>query len=126
MFGKMAQCILVVALLVAGFSPSAYAAAMDYLGAWSSSTTYAVGKVVKHNGGIFYITRNFLSFLTLLNDSEPESVVLLDDREVPILIDNFSEFRNSAIQKYFRVTNQYYLDFEAIRKKRTVKDLVDL
>jgi hypothetical protein len=81
---------------------------------------------IAHNGGIFYITRNFLSFLTLLNDSEPESVVLLDDREVPILIDNFSEFRNSAIQKYFRVTNQYYLDFEAIRKKRTVKDLVDL
>jgi hypothetical protein len=33
---------------------SAFAATMDYLGTWSSSTTYATGKVVKHNGGIFY------------------------------------------------------------------------
>ena len=54
MLRKMAQCISVVALLAVGFASSTYAATMDYLGTWNSSTTYAIGKVVKHNGGIFY------------------------------------------------------------------------
>ena len=43
----------VLLLLILG-SVTAIAAAMDYLGAWSSSTTYAAGKVVKHNDGIYY------------------------------------------------------------------------
>ena len=47
--------LVLAAFIVLAFVPaSAFAATMDYLGAWSSSTTYATGKVVKHNGGIFY------------------------------------------------------------------------
>jgi hypothetical protein len=47
--------VVLAAFIVLAFVPaSAFAATMDYLGAWSSSTTYATGKVVKHNGGIFY------------------------------------------------------------------------
>ena len=47
--------LILAAFIVLAFVPtSAFAATMDYLGAWISSTTYATGKVVKHNGGIFY------------------------------------------------------------------------
>lgn len=47
--------VVLAAFIVLAFVPaSAFAATMDYLGTWSSSTTYATGKVVKHNGGIFY------------------------------------------------------------------------
>jgi hypothetical protein len=47
--------LVLAAFMVLAFVPaSAFAATMDYLGAWSSSTTYTTGKVVKHNGGIFY------------------------------------------------------------------------
>ena len=47
--------LVLMALIVTTCLPaSAFAATMDYLGTWSSSTTYATGKVVKHNGGIFY------------------------------------------------------------------------
>lgn len=45
--------LFTVALMLLSVT-SSIAATMDYLGTWSSSTTYAVGKVVKHNGGIFY------------------------------------------------------------------------
>jgi hypothetical protein len=81
---------------------------------------------IAQNGGIFYIDRNFLGFLNFINESEPESAVVLDDREVPVLIEDFPAFRLEAIQKYFRVINQYYMDYEALKKKRTVKDLVGL
>jgi hypothetical protein len=47
--------LVLAAFIVLAFVPaSAFAATMDYLGTWSSSTTYATGKVVKYNGGIFY------------------------------------------------------------------------
>lgn len=47
--------LVLAAFIVLAYVPaSAFAATMDYLGAWSSSTTYTTGKVVKHNGGIFY------------------------------------------------------------------------
>jgi hypothetical protein len=48
------RLVLAALLTTASLSASAFAATMDYLGTWSSSTTYATGKVVKHNGGIFY------------------------------------------------------------------------
>lgn len=45
---------LVALITTACVTASAFAATMDYLGAWSSTTTYATGKVVKYSGGIFY------------------------------------------------------------------------
>ncbi len=53
MIGIWARLAAVMLLLVLG-SVAAKAAAMDYLGVWSSTSTYTTGKVVKHNGGIFY------------------------------------------------------------------------
>ena len=79
------------------------------------------------NGGIFSIDRTFLGFLNFISeDNDGESVIVLDDRQVPILIEDFGAFRREAIQKYFQATNQYYIDYEALKKKRTVKSLVDL
>ena len=85
-----------------------------------------VDLTIAHNGGIFYINRNFIGVLNSLNEFETETAVLLDDREVPILIEDFAQFRKTVLEKYFQVINQYYLDYEAIKRKRTVKDLVSL
>jgi hypothetical protein len=48
------RLVLATFIFLAFVPATAFAATMDYLGTWSSSTTYATGKVVKHNGGIFY------------------------------------------------------------------------
>lgn len=47
------RCAALLFLFVLG-SVTAIAATMDYLGTWNSTTTYAVGKVVKYNGAIYY------------------------------------------------------------------------
>ena len=85
------------------------------------------GLTFAQNGGIFFIDRNFLGFLHFISqDEETESAIVLDERQVPILITDLEQFKRIAIQKYFEVTNQYYVDFEALKKKRTVKDIVEL
>jgi collagen type I/II/III/V/XI/XXIV/XXVII alpha len=43
-----------VALTLLVIATSLQAATMDYLGSWNATTTYAVGKVVVYNKGIFY------------------------------------------------------------------------
>jgi hypothetical protein len=48
------RLVLATFIFLAFVPATAFAATMDYLGTWSSSTTYTTGKVVKHNGGIFY------------------------------------------------------------------------
>ena len=48
------RLVLVALITTACLSGSAFAATMDYLGAWNSTTIYQTGNVVKHNGAIFY------------------------------------------------------------------------
>lgn len=47
------RCAALIFLFVLG-SVTAIATTMDYLGTWNSKTTYAVGKVVKYKGAIYY------------------------------------------------------------------------
>ena len=49
--------LLATAILLAPLS-SACAATMDYAGAWASTTTYIVGRVVIYNKGIYYSLKN--------------------------------------------------------------------
>lgn len=48
---RASRVIALLVVLVLG-SVTTKAATMDYLGMWNSTTTYAVSKVVKHNGRI--------------------------------------------------------------------------
>ena len=82
---------------------------------------------IAQNGGIFFIDRNFIVFLNTIDpDSEGESAVVLDDRNVPILIDNLTEFKKFVTETYFRVINQFYLDYESLKKKRSPGSLINL
>lgn len=82
---------------------------------------------IAQNGGIFTIDRNFIVFLNTIDpDSEEESAVVLDDRNVPILIDNVTEFKKFVTETYFRIINQFYLDYEGLKKKRNPASLVGL
>jgi hypothetical protein len=82
---------------------------------------------LSYNGGVFQIDRNFIVFLNLLTpDEDTTSTVVLDDRQDPIYIENLQEFKRKALNVYHRCINQYYVDFEALKKKRSVKAVVDL
>ena len=80
-----------------------------------------------HNGGIFKIDRNLISFVQFLIEQERTTdVVLLDVNENPILISDLKSFKDEILDRYFTSTNEYYQEYEKIRKSRSVEKLVDL
>jgi hypothetical protein len=78
-----------------------------------------------HNGGMFKITQELISFVDALLRRDVEEVVLVDARENPVKIANLEEFYDTILGQYFEATNEYHLEFEKLRKARSVKQATD-
>jgi hypothetical protein len=70
------------------------------------------------NGGSFTISQQLISFLSTLCTLGRTSGVLLDDYDNAIRIDDIPQFLNDVVDKYFDVTNQYYMDLAKLKKTR--------
>ncbi len=77
------------------------------------------------NGGSFTIDIPLLTFCKQLIDEGHEEVVLLDIYENPIKVD-IENFYDEISSRYFEVTNEYYAEYEKIRKARKVHKILDL
>jgi hypothetical protein len=84
-----------------------------------SLLTYSV------NGGSFIIDRGLITFCKTLIDSGTTDAVLLDVYDNPILID-VTDFYAEILSRYFEVTNDYYTEFEKIRKARKTHKILEL
>ena len=77
------------------------------------------------NGGLFRIDRNLLTFVDMLcAKGRTSGVVLLDANENPVLVDNLEAFREELFQRYFEVTNEYFDQYQKIKKSRSVEKLI--
>lgn len=77
------------------------------------------------NGGQFFIDRNFIVFLNLLTPEEGKlSTTILDDNLNPIYVEDIAELQKNVLATYTRIVNQYQVDFEGLRKKRSVEALL--
>ena len=86
-----------------------------------ANLTYGFG------GGIFKIDRELISFTQTLIDKERISgVVILDQNETPVLIDDLQQFQDNIISRYFEATNEYFEQYQNLKKSRTVEKLIDL
>lgn len=80
-----------------------------------------------HNGGIFKIDRSLITFVQMLIDQGRTSgVPLIDSNENPILIDNLEEFRDEILDRYYTSTLEYFEQYQALKKSRSVEKLIDL
>lgn len=77
------------------------------------------------NGGTFQIDMPLLTFCKQLLDDEHEEVVLLDVYNNPIKVEVL-EFYKEIKTRYFEVTNDYYAEYEKLRKARKVHKVLDL
>lgn len=78
-------------------------------------------------GGIFKINRELLNFVQVLCDQGRTSgVVLLDVNETPVLVENLDEFKNEIFDRYFTATNEYFEEYQALKKSRSVEKLLEL
>lgn len=77
------------------------------------------------NGGLFRIDRTLLTFVDMLcAKGRTTGVVLLDINENPILVDDLEVFREELFQRYFETTNEYFDQYQKIKKSRSVEKLI--
>lgn len=81
---------------------------------------------VAKNGGNFTIDRDLIAFLDFLNRSNIESSILVDNNDLPILIEDIPTFLNEVMKRYTEVTTDYYKEYQLLRKARNVKSILDL
>ena len=77
------------------------------------------------NGGTFTIDMDLINFCKLLLDEKQSEAVLLDIYKNPIKV-TLEDFYNEILSRYFEVTNDYYAEYEKLRKSRKVHKVLDL
>jgi hypothetical protein len=77
------------------------------------------------NGGTFTIDLQLITFCKQLIDSGKSDVVLLDCYQNPIRVE-LGEFYDEILSRYFEVTNDYYIEYEKLRKARKISKVLDL
>jgi predicted HTH transcriptional regulator len=78
------------------------------------------------NGGNFVINQELICFLDYLIRTGSKETNLLDKDNTPVHIADVSVFLKEITKRYFEVTNDYLKEYQAIRKLRNVKSIVDI
>lgn len=85
---------------------------------------YQKNLVLFYNGGKFAATKETLSYLNNLADCKTDGP-LVDDNNVPIWIENYSDLLNKLFNLRSDAEVTYYKEFEDLRNNRTVQGLVN-
>jgi hypothetical protein len=75
------------------------------------------------NGGIFKADPQTITFVKLVLDSGRDGVVLIDVNGNPIEITDIRSLYEELTSRYFQATNFYYVEYDKIKKARSVKSL---
>jgi hypothetical protein len=82
---------------------------------------------IGYDGGIFYVDRPLIVFVDfLIKNSRVENIPILDINNNPINIKNVNDFQNKILDVYFDSTNEYLIEFDKIKSKRSPDDLLKL
>jgi phosphatidylserine decarboxylase len=79
-----------------------------------------------YDGGTFSVTKELLNFCHMLVQKNQDSVVLIDDNNLPVLVKNISKFFDDVLDLYFTNTQEYLAEYNKIKTNRSVKGLLDL
>ena len=80
-----------------------------------------------HNGGVFKVTPELISFVkTLVDFGKDNSPVLVDSNEVPIDVSNLTEFLKNIMAVYYSAVNEYHTKHDQLKKQRSVESLTNL
>jgi hypothetical protein len=82
---------------------------------------------IGHNGGLFKITLELICFLELLISKDKKlNVAIFDINHNPIIIEDVESFKDDLLDRYLILAKTSYLEYENIKKSRTVKKLLDI
>lgn len=77
------------------------------------------------NGCQFSVSKELINFVSMLLDKGMEDAVLTDDNDIPTTILDLQKFYDNILNVYFSASNEYFTQYEKIKAKRTVENLVE-
>lgn len=81
---------------------------------------------IGYSNSMFTARLELINFVQHLLDKKVEQFVFVDDNENPVLITALEDFHAKLFSAYTEALNEYYNDYEKLKKQRTTKGLVGL
>ena len=78
-----------------------------------------------YNGSQFTITRELITFVSIMVSSDQDEIVITDDNNIPCMVENLEDFYGEIVSKYTNASNSYYTAYADLKKNRTVEKLVN-
>lgn len=78
------------------------------------------------HGHKFTVTQELINFCRSLSELQVIQPVVLDDNNVPFIVLDIEEFTKELLGVYVFASRKYAVDYETIKKNRSVNGLVDL
>ena len=81
---------------------------------------------IGYANAMFTSTLELINFVQHLIDKQVEQFIFLDDNKNPVLVTTLADFHLKLFSAYAEALNEFYNDYEKIKKQRTTKGLVGL
>jgi hypothetical protein len=81
--------------------------------------------VVHHNNGQFTADAVTISFVTAMIAEGNTDMVLLDQKNMPVSIDDTDTFKTMLLEAYYTATNEYASEMKKLSQARDVKKAMD-
>jgi hypothetical protein len=76
------------------------------------------------NGGKFTVDKELINFCSILSSKQQDSVILIDDNNMPVEVPDVSKFLEEILNIYFTTTQEYFVQFSKLKANRTVEGLL--
>tara|TARA_Y200000002_G_scaffold68079_1_gene52956 strand:- start:37688 stop:38035 length:348 start_codon:yes stop_codon:yes gene_type:complete len=87
---------------------------------------YLEDLVVYQNGGKFTVDKELICFANHLNEKVETKVVLIDDNNIPVVIEDLQKFLHDITSTYSEASRVYYDKYKKMIDKRSVESLVNV
>ena len=78
------------------------------------------------NGSKFTIDKELICFCSTMINLNRETIVLIDDNDIPVRIESIGDFLTDILDVYFTATNKFYTEYQKLKNSRSVEKLIDL
>lgn len=78
-----------------------------------------------YNGSQFTITRELITFVSTMLAADQDEIIVIDDNNLPCLVEDINVFYDEIIDKYTTASNDYHSEYLKLKKSRSIEKLVN-
>lgn len=83
-------------------------------------------QLVHYNSGVFVANQETIAFVkTLIDLDKTKDVILIDSKDNPVQVSNIKELLEKLVDQYISATQEYDVEYQKLRKSRSIKAIMD-